>query len=712
MALDMLRARRMRFAYLVLVCASSVDALAQTLVRPTPPAGGHATSVDLAVPVVYSDGYQTFGSMILPAGAAPSCGWPLVVHVHPFGQSRGFDLGLQTMLAGQGYAVWSYDVRAHGQAIALNTQHAQAGTTFWGPHERCDLAEQIHFVGAQAQWTGVVDTTRVGVLGSSQGGAHAWLAAAWSGETLDTPGRPPIVFPTIACVVPMDFVAETIDTWLRDGRLFSSWFVEAIAGAYTGVPFDAAFLQTCRGAFVAQDPAPMASMFASEDRVLAARLAASPVPVLYSHAYLDLVDSPLSTIVRLETLTAPHRAVLSTIGHDVPDNLVERELRHAMILRWLHRWLWSEANEVELEPQFVLAELPLRQTERDDPLTLWNRAHRATVATPATAARWWLHDDFALRETEPVAPQIDAVVAQTIDPLAVTFTAQDYLDQPAVRAVPNVLAACPLQEHVYTLTTTAETQLAASATWHAELVPHHAEWMLAALLTVQPADPGADEVLLASGALSSRTSSPGIAETHDLRLPPIAVRIPAGATIRLRIRNLWLRELPMAQRLEVAPLFHDFRVDVVHGDPVGSWLELPLEPVAPRLVVDRTWLDLATPQPLLGRVRAGEAHGGHPYFVAVGLSGQVPGVPYLNDVVPIDGDWLVAQSAGSSEAPYYSGFLGFLDAAGEAPCSFDLSTVALPQGLNGYRLTLVAFVWDGQWAPTGAAANACDVWLR
>ena len=34
----------------------------------------------------------------------------------------------------------------------------------------------------------------------------------------------------------------------------------------------------------------------------------------------------------------------------------------------------------------------------------------------------------------------------------------------------------------------------------------------------------------------------------------------------------------------------------------------------------------------------GVARAGYPYFATVGLSGQVPTVSYLNEIVPIDGD--------------------------------------------------------------------------
>ena len=86
--------------------------------------------------------------LIRPAVPPPSCGWPLVVFVHPFGQTRADDIGMQMAIAGQGYAVWGYDVRGQGQAFGANPTHVAAGSTLWGAVERCDLAEQIQFVGS------------------------------------------------------------------------------------------------------------------------------------------------------------------------------------------------------------------------------------------------------------------------------------------------------------------------------------------------------------------------------------------------------------------------------------------------------------------------------------------------------------------------------------------------------------------------------------
>ena len=702
----------MRLVSRLVLAVLCVRAVAQTCERSIPPAGGWPVHVESAVPVAYSDGYQTFGSLIRPTIQAPWCGWPLVVFVHPLGGSRVVDLPLQMQIAAQGFAVWSYDVRGQGQAAVVNPGHPQAGTTLWGAIERCDLAEQIQFVGLAPQFAGFVDATRCAVIGSSQGGAHAWNAAAWSGQPLSVPGRSPLSFPVVACAVANDYVAETAHSWVRGGQLWNSWFVEVLAGSFGGFVLDPALLQAARAAFVAQDPAPLLASFVASGRNITAPLAASTVPVLYTHACHDRIDSPLLGLQALQSTAGARRAVLTTGGpHSSTENTRERAARDALIIRWLLRWLWSEAEEVELEDPYVLAELPLDAGRRDDPSYPWNRHHLVDPLQSAGATRLWLHDDSSLQPQQPTSSQAVATIEQIIDPSA-AFGPQDYLDVPSTRELTNLLAACPLDEEVYSFPMAQERQLAAGAVAGLRVVPADSDWMLAALLTVQP--PLGDEVMLTSACIHGAASTPGTAEDHVLLFSPIAARVPAGSVLRLRLRNLWLREAPMDRQLEVAPRFHDFRVDVVHGPGAAcSWLDLPLEPVRPKIVSETTWYDLATAPPMTIHLRGGVERAGHPYYITFGLSGHLPATPFLNDVMPLESDWLVGIISVSWFQPELLHFLHELDAAGEATAVVDFSAYApLPAELTGLRLSFAAFVFDDAIGLTGAATNPCDVFLR
>lgn len=701
---------RMHLVSVAMASALAVTVSAQC-VRPIPPSAGLPVSQTLTVPVAYSDGYVSHGAMLVPSTPPPVCGWPLVVYVHRLGGSRFDELSLQVLIAEQGYAVWSYDVRAQGEAVATNVGHPNAGSTLWGPIERHDLAEQVAAVASSNAWVGVVDATRLAVLGTSQGAGHAWSAAAWSGELLTTSGRSTITFPVVSCALPRDLAANSVDDWLRHGELFSSWWLEALAGSYSALPIEANFAQAARTAFVTQDPASLRTAWLADGRDLTVRLAVSTVPVFYRHAYFDNVCGPLTGLARLESMQGPTRSMLSTLGHGVPDNLLERAANENLTLRWLHRFLWSESNEVEIEPRHQVAVLPLADADRDDVNYAWAHGNIDSLLPPGGATRLYLQDDFSLQAEPPAVPQADALIEQVIDPLAMTFNPTDYFDQAAVRSLSNVLAVCPIDERVWSMVVTEDRLLQRSAMLHLELVPNAPSWMIAASLTIEPV--GGSEVAVASDVLVSRASVPSVAESHELRLPPVSVSVPAGSTIRLRLSNLWLHRFPMQPRLAVAPLFADFGVDIkMGGQPATSWLDLPLQPSTPSLVVDRREIDLSTMAPVVATIRGGAVHATDPYFVAVGFSGTVPTTNYLGTSIPLDGDWLVVASA-ASQGSFYNGFLGFLDANGEATCSFDYSSVApLPQFLNGQSLAVAAFVWDYNWASSGDASNACQVMLR
>lgn len=671
--------------------------------------------LEAVVEVVYRDGYVTFGSMLLPAGPPPNCGWPLVVHVHPLGSSRVHDLGLQQRIAAAGYAVWSYDVRGQGAALLepRNSAHPARGTTLWGPVERFDLAEQIHFVANRPAFQGVVDVSRTAVIGSSQGGVHAWNAVAFSGQQLALPGRGTLAMPLVRCAVANDYVAEPVLDWLREEALFSSWFVNQITddAVHFGFALDEAFHQTAAAAFRAQDPQALLQAFAAEGRRIDGGLLASTVPVLYSHAYHDLIDSPMPTLAVLQAMTAPARALLSTIGHNTPDNHHERAFRDQVLLRWLERWLWDESNEVELEPPFVLSAMPLDRTLREDPYHPWSRLHGGDPLAPPVLQRLHLHDDGTLQPQEPAAPQPPAVIDHgVLDP---AFTAEAYLAAAPQRELGAVLQAIPLSERVYaTMPLSSEMDLAQSAALHLVVTPTAPRWMLAALLTVQP--DGGEEVMLSSQAVARLHGTPGAAIAVDLALPPVAARLPAGTVIRLRLRNHWLRESPMERHLEVAPLFQPFQVAIAHGPAAsGSWFDLPLVAPRPALVVSTVELDLGTMAPLPLRVRGGSARAGKAYFMTASVSGQLPGAPYLNDVVPLEVDWLTGIVTVSTRLPEFRGFLGLLDGHGEATAVLDLSAYApFDPALSGLRLTFAGFVWDDVLASSGAASNPVDVILR
>src|SRR3954453_22254177 len=137
---------------------------------------GHAAAADFTktdTRVTMSDGVELAVSYFQPTGTPPAAGWPAVVLLHGLGQTRNssdfVNWSPNSMaaqyLAPNGYAVLTYDARAHGQSGGQFTLD--------GPRELADLRELLTWLTTQHP----VDGAHVGAYGASYGGGLVWKAA-------------------------------------------------------------------------------------------------------------------------------------------------------------------------------------------------------------------------------------------------------------------------------------------------------------------------------------------------------------------------------------------------------------------------------------------------------------------------------------------------------------------------------------------------------
>src|SRR3954465_4304397 len=137
---------------------------------------GHAAAADFTnadTKVTMSDGVELAVSYFQPTGPLPAAGWPAVVLLHGLGQTRNSSdfvnwspnsMAAQ-FLAPEGYAVLTYDARAHGQ---------RGGPfTLDGPRELADLRELLTWLTTRHR----IDAQHVGAYGASYGGGTVWQGA-------------------------------------------------------------------------------------------------------------------------------------------------------------------------------------------------------------------------------------------------------------------------------------------------------------------------------------------------------------------------------------------------------------------------------------------------------------------------------------------------------------------------------------------------------
>jgi predicted acyl esterase len=134
-------------------------------------AAGNFTQTDTRITM--SDGVQLAASYFQPAGPPPAAGWPAVVLLHGLGQTRNSadfvywspNKMAQTFFAPEGYAVLTFDARAHGESGGLFTLD--------GPRELQDLRELLNWLVTNHP----IDAAHIGAYGASYGGGLVWRAA-------------------------------------------------------------------------------------------------------------------------------------------------------------------------------------------------------------------------------------------------------------------------------------------------------------------------------------------------------------------------------------------------------------------------------------------------------------------------------------------------------------------------------------------------------
>src|SRR6476620_7079430 len=146
-------------------------AVAAALWAPGLARGAAFTKIDTEVTM--SDGVQIAVSYFQPSGTPPAAGWPAVLLLHGLGQTRNtsdfVNWSPNSMaaqyLAPEGYAVLTFDARAHGESGGLFTLD--------GPRELADLRELLTWLTSRHP----VDAAHIGAYGASYGGGLVWKAA-------------------------------------------------------------------------------------------------------------------------------------------------------------------------------------------------------------------------------------------------------------------------------------------------------------------------------------------------------------------------------------------------------------------------------------------------------------------------------------------------------------------------------------------------------
>lgn len=435
-----------------------------------------------------NDGVRLDAQTLVPDGEAPDGGWPGVILVHGHGEngSKATTLARGRELADRGYAVLCYSVRGQGGSEGLSFH--------LGARELFDLQDVV----ATALRSLPIHPRRLGVGGSSQGGWHAWMAAAHC--------------PRVATAVPENIFVDFADFAVPDGAL-STWF----------------FTRTMRRRVMSaglQDLARDWAVAGEWERLREWQRPLSPIlfadrvqcPVLVIHGWHD-VGMPANDLLALfDRLTGPKRLYLGGGGHDGQDAETAGLARKSLVDRWLDHWLKGDDNGVMDGPPILYARRPgwehvgTEQLREDRRLTLY------------------LHEPGTLDGAAPVGPHPNRNVENvgSLRPYGLAEAlADDLVGTDAV--LPLEVAAFDSGPFPVAL------DLRGLVRFNLHLLSQRPMFQVhARLLAVAP--DGTSE-LITRGHVGTRTAEPGRHRLDVVEARAIAYRVPAGHSLRVELQN-------------------------------------------------------------------------------------------------------------------------------------------------------------------------------
>jgi predicted acyl esterase len=287
-----------------------------------------------------SDGVRIAVSYFEPQGTPPAAGWPAVVLLHGLGMTRSRsdfvhwtpNLMAARFFAPEGYAVLTFDARAHGESEGLFTLD--------GPRELADLRELLTWLTSRHP----IDAQHVGAYGASYGGGLVWKAAV---ERLPLAAIAPAATWTdlTAALAPQGL--------LRAGIVLG--FAQLIPRDRFG-PEEAALLADA----IAERNIPALRSY-NASRSTRPQLGRVHTPTFMLQGRRDFAFDADQALAAFRRVRGPKRLYLGDFGHAPATNpAAEFEYAAVQVRAWFDRFLKGIPNGIDKRPPVEIAPDPWR----------------------------------------------------------------------------------------------------------------------------------------------------------------------------------------------------------------------------------------------------------------------------------------------------------------------------------------------------------------
>lgn len=672
---------------------------------PIVPTSGFPTTTAFDQLIVYGDGYNALFDIAHPSSPPPTGGWPIILNCHGIGGSHTAIRSAVTSQAAQGYFAIGYDIRGQGP-LASAAVNAGKGSTLMGVRERRDMKELLEFV--IAAFPTFADQNRIGVVGGSQGGAHAWMAAAWSGQAVDDVDPAAGNFPDIDCIVATAHSPDYGEMKIPGADTFGVASSIAERGS-ANLVVEPSLSSTLNGLYQTEAYGTMRTLWDDPNRNWFLRAPSITVPVLHMNAYDDMAWVPDGAWRAFSVMppTTPKKLLLHTGGHQSPTNTEENALRAVLQNAWLARFLKNEQNGADLGPQYLYATEPFAGFTATN--SAWLRRGGSSFPPPQTTTqRFHVAPAGTLQSSVPATSGQYAMNQVLLNPSYTAAAAYNQSYNPTA-----MFAALPLQEIVLTGPAFAQaTEITGAFSAVLDVASTASAWQITAVLGVRQ---GATFRYISSGTITERGAQALVAGPRTVSGHLHSVTVPSGSTLEVRLRNISLHHDGFGgTNIRSTPVFTPFAANVRFGPSTDSFIDLPTvttPPILPILAQNRDAADVNVLQTWQLTLHGGGGAATESAIIALSLSGMAPGVVESGFDVLLNPDALTQYAILFPTTAPFTNLIGTIPPSNNHVGSVVLDPAAIST-LSGFSISAVGAIVDNPTLALRGVSNPVSIALR
>jgi predicted acyl esterase len=285
-------------------------------------------------------------------------GYFTVIMVHGYGDRKETLEGFASAQASYGYVVYTYSVRGQGNSGGLSNL---ISTT-----EAQDLIEFVNFV--RTDFSSGLDTSKILIMGGSQGGTVPYMAACMGGLKVKT---------IISALSSPEFASS----WIENGSIKMTflWTIDYTSDTAKYSPQVVAMRNWVYSN--SKDKWDSLAHWVPINRDFKNIVSQCTIPIMVENCWQDKFFNAYGNISTIPTLTAPKRYYFGAVmGHGGDTSYTEDQWHMNFFNEWFFQWLWGMDEGILTRPIFHYAST----TSPTNSVGMWGFKHDSTSVWPPT----------------------------------------------------------------------------------------------------------------------------------------------------------------------------------------------------------------------------------------------------------------------------------------------------------------------------------------